>query len=176
MDKQLDINPQTKIGEMLEAYPQLEEVLLKLSPSFAKLKNPILRKTIGRVASIRQAAEIGNIPIGEMISILRKCVGMANETPTHAIIDNTMNIPCPEWVKTNKISITFDASSVIESGGNPMKEILSRVERLSPDDLMLLIAPFKPIPIIELLVSKGYSCYCDENKIYTYLKKYNRRD
>lgn len=178
MNKQLDINSQTKIGEMLETYPQLEEVLLKLSPSFAKLKNPILRKTIGRIASIRQVAEIGNIPIGEMVSILRRHVGIVDETPTDTGIYNTTEITRPEWVKANNISITFDASSIIESGGNPMKDILSRTEKLGSNEGMLLIAPFKPVPMIELLVSKNYCFWCEEheNKTYTYLRKNNKND
>ena len=40
----LIISPQTKVGELLDAYPELEKVLFELSPAFSKLKNPILRK------------------------------------------------------------------------------------------------------------------------------------
>lgn len=53
----MEINLQTKVAELLGAYPQLEEQLLKLSPTFAKLKNPILRRTVAKVTSLQQAAK-----------------------------------------------------------------------------------------------------------------------
>ena len=42
-EAKIPITPETKVGEMLEAYPQLEEVLLEISPTFRKLRNPVLR-------------------------------------------------------------------------------------------------------------------------------------
>ena len=40
------ITPETKVGELLTHYPELEELLLQFSPAFATLKNPILRRTV----------------------------------------------------------------------------------------------------------------------------------
>ena len=57
----LIISPKTKVGELLDAYPQLESVLFDLSPAFAKLKNPILRKTVARIATLQQAAAVGGL-------------------------------------------------------------------------------------------------------------------
>lgn len=48
----VSINPGRKVGELLEAYPWLEETLVGFAPEFAKLKNPILRKTVARVATL----------------------------------------------------------------------------------------------------------------------------
>lgn len=172
MNKQPDINPQTKIGEMLEAYPQLEDVLLSLSPSFAKLKNPLLRKTIGRVASLRQAADIGGVRIGDMISVLRKAAGMDDEYFADGG-SGSEEISRPEWAAESNISITLDVCPTIENGGNPMQNILGKAGQIEGDEVMLLISPFKPVPIIELLTSKGYLCWCDEssgNKVYTYIR------
>ena len=36
------ISPKTKVGELLEAYPALESVLMSMSPAFEKLRNPVL--------------------------------------------------------------------------------------------------------------------------------------
>lgn len=172
MDKQLEITPQTKIGEMLDTYPQLEDVLLSLSPSFAKLKNPILRKTIGRVASLRQAAEIGGINIGEFVATLRKAVGQ--DDSSFSTSSNGENKTRPDWANAEDTSVTFDASPIIDRGESPMQTILEKAKSLDTGKTMLLIAPFKPVPIIELLESKGYVYWCDENnkaKIYVYLRK-----
>ena len=59
--EKLIISPKTKVGELLDAYPQMEGVLLDLSPAFAKLKNPILRKTVARIATLQRAAVVGGL-------------------------------------------------------------------------------------------------------------------
>lgn len=45
------ITPKTRVGELLEKYPELEETLMELAPAFQKLKNPVIRRTIGKVAT-----------------------------------------------------------------------------------------------------------------------------
>ncbi len=52
------ITPETKISALLGQFPQLEEVLMKMAPEFKKLRNPILRKTIAKVASLHQVAAL----------------------------------------------------------------------------------------------------------------------
>ncbi len=172
-DKKVDINPQTKIGEMLDIYPQLEETLLSISPSFAKLKNPILRKTVARVATLGQVAQMGGISIGGLISVLRKAAGMSDDAPLENELSETINVTRPDWVDDDNLSTTFDASSVIESGGNPMASIIERAEKLEDSEVMLLVSPFTPTPMIELLTSKGFAVWYEEKqaKIYTYIKK-----
>ncbi|MBE0410006.1 MAG: DUF1858 domain-containing protein, partial [Anaerolineales bacterium] len=74
-----DITPQTKIKVLLDKFPQLEDVLLEISPTFAKLKNPLLRKTVAKVADLRQVAQIGNVSIGELINKLRQEAGIEGD-------------------------------------------------------------------------------------------------
>lgn len=58
MNHKLIITPHTKVSELLDAYPELEPILLELSPAFEKLKNPLLRKTIARFTTLKHAASI----------------------------------------------------------------------------------------------------------------------
>ena len=69
--EKLIITPKTKIFDLLEAYPELEETLIEMAPHFKKLKNPILRKTITRITSLSQAATIGGIRTEEAVNRLR---------------------------------------------------------------------------------------------------------
>src|SRR5262249_47842830 len=64
------ILPETRIGDLIEKYPQLEDVLVGMAPAFRKLKNPILRHSIGKVASLRQAAAVGGIPVAALVNRL----------------------------------------------------------------------------------------------------------
>ena len=80
------------MAKLLDAYPQLEDLLIELSPAFKKLKSPVLRKTVAKIASLQQAASIGNISISEMINKLRNAVGQETYN------DNTMET---NFEKTN---------------------------------------------------------------------------
>lgn len=44
MSDPLPITPATRVGELLDAYPELEEVLVAAAPPFARLANPVLRR------------------------------------------------------------------------------------------------------------------------------------
>ena len=61
----MEINAATKIDELLEEYPFLEDFLVKLSPKFKGLKNPIMRKTIGKVATLSKVAGIGGLDLNK---------------------------------------------------------------------------------------------------------------
>ena len=71
----ITISPKTKVGELLDAYPELEHVLMAMSPAFEKLKNPVLRKTVAKVATLQQVSIVGGVNIDEMIRILRNNTG-----------------------------------------------------------------------------------------------------
>ena len=53
-----NITPETKVGALLDNYPDIEELLISLSPSFKKLRSPVLRKTVAKVANLRQVAQV----------------------------------------------------------------------------------------------------------------------
>ncbi|MFH0843803.1 MAG: DUF1858 domain-containing protein [Bacteroidota bacterium] len=55
MENQLLITPKTKVLQLIETFPELEEVLINAVPAFEKLKNPVLRKTVARIATLQQA-------------------------------------------------------------------------------------------------------------------------
>ena len=71
----LIISPKTKVLQLIETYPQLEDVLINYVPAFKKLKNPILRKTVAKIATLQQAAVVGNVKVEDLINLLRKEVG-----------------------------------------------------------------------------------------------------
>ena len=154
------ITPKTKIGELLEAFPQLEPVLMDLAPAFKKLKNPVLRKTIGRVATLQQAASVGGLSVSELVNALRAEAGQELFSPPKETGD--INYQEPGWFDPEKVSIRFEATPLINSGQNPMQEVFRRLDKLEEGGLFLLVTPFLPAPIIELITHKGYDHYCME--------------
>jgi hypothetical protein len=152
------ITPKTRVGELLDNYPELEPILLDLSPAFKKLKNPVLRKTVGKVATLQQAASIGNISVTELINTLRTAAGQQlfeGEGSAEEI-----NYSTPGWFDPEKVAVSFDASPSIDAGQNPMTEVFSHLEKTDRGEIFMLSTPFVPSPIIELISNKGYLHYC----------------
>jgi DUF438 domain-containing protein len=68
----MEINANTKIDDLLKEYPFLEDFLVTLSPKFKGLKNPIMRKTIGKVATLGKVAGIGGLNLDDFLAALTK--------------------------------------------------------------------------------------------------------
>lgn len=171
-DPKLLITPKTRVGELLDAYPQLEPVLMELAPAFRKLKNPVLRKTVGKVATLQQAAALGNIPVTEIINTLRAEVGQ--ELFNESNIQGEINFKEPEWFLEDNVTVRFDATKLINDGQNPMQEIFSHLEMTGSGEVFMLSTPFVPAPIIELIQKKGYAHYCHQigqEECYTYFHR-----
>lgn len=62
----MDITPETRVRDLLRKYPFLKEYLAGLSPSFAALDNPVLRRTVGRVATLSRAAAMAGMGLDEL--------------------------------------------------------------------------------------------------------------
>jgi len=71
----MELTPRTKLNDLLKNYPYLLEFLVSLSPSFAKLKNRALRNTVGRVATLNQAARLGDVPLDRLLRELAAEIG-----------------------------------------------------------------------------------------------------
>lgn len=156
---------QTKVYELLEDYPQLEDILTEISPAFAKLKNPVLRRTIARVTTIQQAAAIAGIEAGEVVSKLRRAAGIidsGDEPQANYGADSADDTNSrytgeqPKWFGDENITIKFDAGERLESGGVPMAEIIKLSNSLKDNEIFEFSSPFLPTPVLDMLSAKGF--------------------
>ncbi|HJW74285.1 MAG TPA: DUF438 domain-containing protein [Thermoleophilia bacterium] len=60
------ITPQTTVNTLLGEYPFLKDFLVGYNPEFKKLANPVLRRTMGRMATLERAAGMAGVPLEEM--------------------------------------------------------------------------------------------------------------
>ena len=168
--KAFEITPDMKVSALLKDFPQTEEVLVGLSPAFAKLRNPVLRRTIAKITSLRQAAQIGNVQLGKLINDLRKAAGM--EEVTLKDEGSIMEIQKPEWFDKNNIKQSFDARGMIESGGHPLTKVMEDLEKSNDGSIYELITPFLPAPLIDVVKTKGFKVWSEEtgsSEYHTYI-------
>ncbi|MGE5394925.1 MAG: DUF1858 domain-containing protein [Candidatus Saccharibacteria bacterium] len=150
MTEKLIITPKTKVLQLIEAYPQLEEVLIGYVPAFKKLKNPILRNTVAKVASLQQAAAVGNVKVEELINVLRKNVGQDLYTENAG---TTYNTEKPDWFDEKLVTKELDVKPMLAAGDQPVNQVMADLKELPKGSIYKLIAPFLPAPLIDKATS-----------------------
>ena len=156
----LIITPRTKVHELLTAYPELEDVLIEIAPVFKKLKNPVLRRTIARVTTLQQAAQVGAVPVHTLVNTLRQKVGQ--DTLEGLEAGTAGHSEKPSWLVETSIVKRLDARPIIEQGGHPLGEVLESVKDLKPGEIFELTTPFLPAPLIERVVAQGFDNYAEK--------------
>jgi hypothetical protein len=159
--EKLIITPKTRIFDLLQSYPELEELLISLSPEFKKLRNPVIRNTVAKVANIGQAATIGGLNVEEMVNRLRNRVGQGSieqidETGTKYVTER------PDWFNQESITGNIDIRDMLNRGEQPVHEVLSALKQLGDSDILAVIAPFVPAPLLDKTLSLGYRHWMDK--------------
>ena len=155
-----DITPETKIGSLLDSYPELENTLMNIAPAFKKLKNPVLRKTVAKVTTLRHAAKIGNVSLADMINRLREEAGLTETT--EPLEENQNDSEKPGWINNYEIVKTLDARKMIEEGKHPVDQVVKELSLLEKSQIFELITPFSPAPLIDIARSKGFLAWSEE--------------
>ena len=170
---ELEILPSTTVHDLLTAYPKLEDRLIGIAPPFKKLQNPLLRKSIAKVATIRNIASVGSIPLDELINKLREEVGQAKSNETYE--DESYFTSKPAWFSADKVAISIIEEEVGDQDKMTVVAVLREAKKLKEGEIIELITTFLPAPGIDSMRSKGYSVWTmkDEgNTIRTYFLKH----
>lgn len=64
------LSAETRLADLLSQYPSLMDFLAFYSPKYELLRNPVLRRTLGKVVTLRQVAEVGGVELDKLISDL----------------------------------------------------------------------------------------------------------
>ena len=155
----LIITPKTKVLELIETYPELENVLIEYAPAFKNLKNPVLRRTVAKIATLQQAAAIGGVKTEELINRLRKEVGQDLITGESG---SQYNYQKPHWFAAEKIIKRFNASEMLAAGEHPVNQVIADLNHLEEGKIYELKAPFLTAPLIDKATSLGLKHWIDK--------------
>jgi len=108
--------------DIINAYPELENELVNYVPAFEKLKNPLLRHTVAKVATLQQAATIGNIDVSKLVNRLRELVGQSLDTIQPQ--EGEYNYQQPKWFDVNEIEQEFDVREMLARGEHPVAQVI----------------------------------------------------
>jgi hypothetical protein len=154
------ISPATRVAELLESWPQLEKVLIAHAPAFRRLRNPVLRRTVARVATLEQAAGVGGIPVRDLVAALRRAAGIEDAAPPPAEDEASPEAAAPPaWLEAGRVVATLDADALLGAGRVPLALASERARALAPGELLRIDSSFRPLPLLEALARQGCRCH-----------------
>ena len=66
----MDLNADTSLDALLKAHPYLADFLAAFNPRFKLLSNRVMRATVGKMATLKQVAAIGEITVEDLAAAL----------------------------------------------------------------------------------------------------------
>jgi len=174
-DEPFQIQPSTKIAQLLDAYPELEEVLIEMAPPFKKLKNPLLRKSVAKVATLQQAAIVGRLDPSAMIDQLRQAVGLTpievTETPA---VEEYLGT-APDWFDSSCVATSIDDRDD-DSDEMAITRIVKAMKDLPEHRVIELTTTFLPAPGIDVARRRGFRTWTVQEQDKLFKSYFTRLD
>ena len=153
-DGKLQIQPSTKVAQLLEAYPELENLLIRMAPPFKKLGNPILRKSVAKVATLQQAAIAGRLDPSTMVNQLREAVGQPPIEATKGFSEDEYLGTVPGWFDESCVGTSIDDRAG-DSDEMAITRIVEALKGQGERRVVKLTTTFLPVPGIDVARKKG---------------------
>ncbi len=166
-----EIKLDTTIADLLNNYEGMKDILISINPKFKKLNNPILRRTLAKLATVKQAAIIGGMKPEDLLNKLRVAVGQEPIEISTQEEEQDSNIP--SWAEKEAL-ITLNANELLDKNKNPLAEARKALKKLKSGEILAIVADFKPEPLIDELKKEGFdiaSIKISDNEFVTKILK-----
>ncbi|PZA06225.1 MULTISPECIES: DUF2249 domain-containing protein [unclassified Meiothermus] len=152
-----------RVSQLLDEHPELLEVLIEASPAFAKLKNPLLRRTMPRLVTLAQAARIGGLEPAVLVERLNRALGVQTPRAEEASAGNESKLgtPPPDWLAA-PVGFHLDVRPILAAGGEPFGAIMAAAREVAPGQRLCLEVPFEPLPLYRVMERKGFEAWCEQ--------------
>jgi uncharacterized protein (DUF2249 family) len=161
------------VARLLDEHPELVEVLASYHPHFKHLRNRVLRRIMAPRVTVAQAARMAGVPADDLLTVLREAVGEAprsapdpalsseerrfSETPSLLQAAGRGEDERPRALAgvPEACRVHLDVREDIRRGEEPFARIMAAVKALAQDHVLVLRAPFEPIPLYDALGQRG---------------------
>ncbi|MHA2329933.1 MAG: DUF438 domain-containing protein, partial [Candidatus Hodarchaeales archaeon] len=128
---ELNLSSSTKILVLIEEYPFLMDVLIKLNPILKRLKNPILRRTVGKKATIVDVSKMSGIEVPQLLRTIKQSI----EEKSNVVVELDPNASGESgWETDEERRLAMLKSLILElHEGGDVKELQNRFKELLGD-------------------------------------------
>jgi uncharacterized protein (DUF2249 family) len=162
MSSQIDHLPVTatdRVSDVIARDESLVEVFVRHSPHFTKLRNRNMRRIMGRLVTIADAAKIASIPAANLVRDLNVALGI---TDASAPVPDPDGDQPPNMQPLNSSKhpssapvVEVDVREDLRAGREPFSRIMSAVGALGENEVLHLRAIFEPAPLFALMTKRG---------------------
>lgn len=161
----MNITSKSKLLDVLTAYPALEDQIVNIAPPFKNLKNPVLRRTVGSLATLETVAQIGGMDTAKLVNTLRRFIGqdeLTEEASPKVNVEGLRSSEDPAWI-AGEPQFIVNGTALLEKGEVPVGRVNELIGQLSPDRFILLLTNFEPSPIISAMQKQNRKIFTKVN-------------
>ena len=152
------ISPESKIGDLLDAYPEAEAALIAIAPKFKALSNPVLRRTVAKVATLEQAARVADMPVNELVRSLREALGQDAGGMEPESESGAGGGDAPAWIVSGA-KREFNADAMLARGETPVGKVSEALAGMAGGEALLVRSTFQVAPLIDAMKGKGHEVF-----------------
>lgn len=149
-----------RVNDVLARDDALVEVFVRHSAHFDKLRNRAMRRVMGRLVTVEDAARLAVVPVERLLHDLNVALGLSTE---EAPADRTAERPqvTPDGLTAQRppdaAEVALDVRDDLHAGREPLARIMAAVSALPEDAVLHLRTIFEPVPLLELLARRGFA-------------------
>ena len=157
----MTIHPHTKLSSILKENGDALEVIVSLSPKFAKLRNPLLRKVMAGRTTLIAAAQIGGCRVEDFYQKLAP-LGFAVDREEKVVDEAAGGMPSFFASLPKEQMVEMDVRPLLAGGNDPLNTIIHQLNEIKTGQVLQITNTFEPTPLILLLRKKGFQAYVDK--------------
>ncbi|MEB2314253.1 MAG: DUF2249 domain-containing protein [Sorangiineae bacterium] len=157
-----------RISAILKRDESLVEVLISASSTFKKLKNPLMRRTMAKLVTVEQAAQIAGLDPEALVARLNQAIGAsggdASAAAASAPPPQPARAPLPPELAAlpEDALLECDVREDLRNGQEPFQRIMGAVRDLAPGQVLRLWATFEPVPLYAVLAKRGLGHFTEQ--------------
>lgn len=156
-----------RISAVLARDARLLDVLIGVAPVFEKLRNPLLRKTMAKLATVEQVARVAGIDANDLLERLNDALEGKNpaglgSAPRAAQAALAGQPPAFATATALDRIVELDVREDLRAGREPFSRILDAARRLPDGHVLRLRAIFEPVPLYAVLGTQGFDHYVEQ--------------
>jgi len=137
----LAITPDQTVGDVARHYPGTLEVMKRMG----------VNHCCGAQLTLAEAAASVGVSVDNLLATLRGAAGLELSTPRPAALSDTRE---SRWRHV-------DVRADIRANREPLAKIMAAVKALAPDEILVLRAPFEPVPLYGVLGKRGLAYWTE---------------
>jgi hypothetical protein len=151
------LDADSRVADVIAADPAVVDRLAALHPTFRRLREQEGRETVGRMATLRDAAQIAAVPVAVLLAVVNGEI----PAPCAAGSWDDEQEPRPAWMDRfdEAAAQRIEVRPILADGHDPFFEIMAVVDTVPVAGGLTIDAPFNPVPLRRVLGRKGFVSY-----------------